>query len=239
MAEHSAPDHKHRPAANSAAPLHSRAGAGGGLSGGLSQPAGWQSLLSFTILFLAWLAGFSSRLFAVIRFESIIHEFDPWSVAAAGGRDGEAGKSRAMSRGGGEPRVPSAGAAGTREGPAARPPLRRSAKLRPCPFPGGSRQPRPPREPRREARGEREREGERRRCGRDTLWRVAGSVRGQHRGAGEGKRREERRCRAAGCPCGRDLGTGRRRLPRIPWSCGRTLRGARGKLWRWQGIGSR
>uniref|UniRef100_A0A672H7F8 Dolichyl-diphosphooligosaccharide--protein glycosyltransferase subunit STT3B n=1 Tax=Salarias fasciatus TaxID=181472 RepID=A0A672H7F8_SALFA len=41
-------------------------------------PAGWQSLLSFTILFLAWLAGFSSRLFAVIRFESIIHEFDPW-----------------------------------------------------------------------------------------------------------------------------------------------------------------
>uniref|UniRef100_A0A671VMR3 Dolichyl-diphosphooligosaccharide--protein glycosyltransferase subunit STT3B n=1 Tax=Sparus aurata TaxID=8175 RepID=A0A671VMR3_SPAAU len=37
-----------------------------------------RSLLSFTILFLAWLAGFSSRLFAVIRFESIIHEFDPW-----------------------------------------------------------------------------------------------------------------------------------------------------------------
>lgn len=59
----------------------SSAGAGGGgLSGGLSQPAGWQSLLSFTILFLAWLAGFSSRLFAVIRFESIIHEFDPWWV---------------------------------------------------------------------------------------------------------------------------------------------------------------
>lgn len=26
----------------------------------------------------AWLAGFLSRLFAVIRFESIIHEFDPW-----------------------------------------------------------------------------------------------------------------------------------------------------------------
>uniref|UniRef100_A0AAY4BYH2 Dolichyl-diphosphooligosaccharide--protein glycosyltransferase subunit STT3B n=1 Tax=Denticeps clupeoides TaxID=299321 RepID=A0AAY4BYH2_9TELE len=50
----------------------------GGLSGGLAQPAGWQSLLSFTVLFLAWLAGFSSRLFAVIRFESIIHEFDPW-----------------------------------------------------------------------------------------------------------------------------------------------------------------
>uniref|UniRef100_A0A8C2C7H9 Dolichyl-diphosphooligosaccharide--protein glycosyltransferase subunit STT3B n=1 Tax=Cyprinus carpio TaxID=7962 RepID=A0A8C2C7H9_CYPCA len=40
--------------------------------------SGFLSLLSFTILFLAWLAGFSSRLFAVIRFESIIHEFDPW-----------------------------------------------------------------------------------------------------------------------------------------------------------------
>uniref|UniRef100_A0A7M4EA42 Dolichyl-diphosphooligosaccharide--protein glycosyltransferase subunit STT3B n=1 Tax=Crocodylus porosus TaxID=8502 RepID=A0A7M4EA42_CROPO len=85
MAEHSGPDsgkHKANHAnANSAALLHGRAGAGtgaGGLSGGLSQPAGWQSLLSFTILFLAWLAGFSSRLFAVIRFESIIHEFDPW-----------------------------------------------------------------------------------------------------------------------------------------------------------------
>uniref|UniRef100_A0A3P9KGY1 Dolichyl-diphosphooligosaccharide--protein glycosyltransferase subunit STT3B n=1 Tax=Oryzias latipes TaxID=8090 RepID=A0A3P9KGY1_ORYLA len=37
-----------------------------------------KSLLSFSILFLACLAGFSSRLFAVIRFESIIHEFDPW-----------------------------------------------------------------------------------------------------------------------------------------------------------------
>uniref|UniRef100_A0ACB8FVA8 Uncharacterized protein n=1 Tax=Sphaerodactylus townsendi TaxID=933632 RepID=A0ACB8FVA8_9SAUR len=97
MAEHSAPDHKHKPGASAAS--NSAAGSsqalansrgssaaagggapagGGGLSGGLSQPAGWQSLLSFTILFLAWLAGFSSRLFAVIRFESIIHEFDPW-----------------------------------------------------------------------------------------------------------------------------------------------------------------
>ncbi|KAG7261525.1 hypothetical protein CRUP_003364 [Coryphaenoides rupestris] len=46
---------------------------------GPGAPAGWQSLLSFTVLFLAWLAGFSSRLFAVIRFESIIHEFDPWA----------------------------------------------------------------------------------------------------------------------------------------------------------------
>ena len=41
-------------------------------------PGGWKSLLSFAILALAWLVGFSSRLFAVIRFESIIHEFDPW-----------------------------------------------------------------------------------------------------------------------------------------------------------------
>ncbi|XP_042898648.1 dolichyl-diphosphooligosaccharide--protein glycosyltransferase subunit STT3B [Parasteatoda tepidariorum] len=39
---------------------------------------GGTSLLKFTILTLAWLLGFSSRLFAVIRFESIIHEFDPW-----------------------------------------------------------------------------------------------------------------------------------------------------------------
>lgn len=94
MAEHATLDHKHKattvnsgassPAlssgrsassANNSVVVHSPVGA---LSGGLSQPAGWQSLLSFTILFLAWLAGFSSRLFAVIRFESIIHEFDPW-----------------------------------------------------------------------------------------------------------------------------------------------------------------
>lgn len=36
------------------------------------------SLLIFIILGLAWLLAFCSRLFAVIRFESIIHEFDPW-----------------------------------------------------------------------------------------------------------------------------------------------------------------
>jgi len=36
------------------------------------------ALLTFAILFLAWISGFASRLFAVIRFESIIHEFDPW-----------------------------------------------------------------------------------------------------------------------------------------------------------------
>ncbi|XP_013396956.1 dolichyl-diphosphooligosaccharide--protein glycosyltransferase subunit STT3B [Lingula anatina] len=44
----------------------------------LTNPSGWTSLLTFFILSLACLAGFSSRLFAVIRFESIIHEFDPW-----------------------------------------------------------------------------------------------------------------------------------------------------------------
>ena len=42
---------------------------------------GRQSLLRVTVLGLAWLAGFCSRLFAVIRFESIIHEFDPWYVS--------------------------------------------------------------------------------------------------------------------------------------------------------------
>jgi len=41
-------------------------------------PLGVKSLVVFTVLLLAWLAGFLSRLFAVIRFESIIHEFDPW-----------------------------------------------------------------------------------------------------------------------------------------------------------------
>ncbi|RZF44984.1 hypothetical protein LSTR_LSTR001945 [Laodelphax striatellus] len=44
----------------------------------VSNPSGWKSLITFTVLLLAWLSGFSSRLFAVIRFESIIHEFDPW-----------------------------------------------------------------------------------------------------------------------------------------------------------------
>uniref|UniRef100_A0A8D3D2B7 dolichyl-diphosphooligosaccharide--protein glycotransferase n=1 Tax=Scophthalmus maximus TaxID=52904 RepID=A0A8D3D2B7_SCOMX len=92
MAEHhAASDGKHKASAGAGGSVHgsSRPGAAvgggggggtgkGGLSGGLTQPAGWQSLLSFSILFLACLAGFSSRLFAVIRFESIIHEFDPW-----------------------------------------------------------------------------------------------------------------------------------------------------------------
>lgn len=42
--------------------------------------AGTQSLLTIIILALACMVAFSSRLFAVIRFESIIHEFDPWCV---------------------------------------------------------------------------------------------------------------------------------------------------------------
>ena len=42
--------------------------------------AGAQSLLSIIILGLACTVAFASRLFAVIRFESIIHEFDPWQV---------------------------------------------------------------------------------------------------------------------------------------------------------------
>lgn len=42
--------------------------------------AGFSTLITVTVLTLAWLAGFASRLFAVIRFESIIHEFDPWYV---------------------------------------------------------------------------------------------------------------------------------------------------------------
>lgn len=46
----------------------------------LSSKSAFSSLIIFTVLLLAWIAGFSSRLFAVIRFESIIHEFDPWSV---------------------------------------------------------------------------------------------------------------------------------------------------------------
>ena len=41
---------------------------------------GTQSLLTVVILVLACIVAFSSRLFAVIRFESVIHEFDPWYV---------------------------------------------------------------------------------------------------------------------------------------------------------------
>lgn len=39
---------------------------------------GISSLIAGLVLLMCWIAGFSSRLFAVIRFESIIHEFDPW-----------------------------------------------------------------------------------------------------------------------------------------------------------------
>merc|ERR1712136_327551 len=44
----------------------------------LLNAVGYKSLITFTVLALAWLVGFASRLFAVIRFESIIREFDPW-----------------------------------------------------------------------------------------------------------------------------------------------------------------
>ena len=50
----------------------------GGPVSGLLNPAGSKSLIVFVVLALAWVVGFASRLFAVIRFESIIHEFDPW-----------------------------------------------------------------------------------------------------------------------------------------------------------------
>jgi dolichyl-diphosphooligosaccharide--protein glycosyltransferase len=36
---------------------------------------GYTSLLTFAVLSLACVVGFASRLFAVVRFESIIHEF--------------------------------------------------------------------------------------------------------------------------------------------------------------------
>ena len=38
------------------------------------------NLLKFVILILIWVVSFSSRMFSVVRFESIIHEFDPWCV---------------------------------------------------------------------------------------------------------------------------------------------------------------
>ncbi|KAJ8978982.1 hypothetical protein NQ317_001455 [Molorchus minor] len=44
----------------------------------INSKTGISSLIIFVVLLLAWIAGFASRLFAVIRFESIIHEFDPW-----------------------------------------------------------------------------------------------------------------------------------------------------------------
>jgi hypothetical protein len=44
----------------------------------LLSPAGLTSLITFIVLSCAYISGFMSRLFSVIRFESIIHEFDPW-----------------------------------------------------------------------------------------------------------------------------------------------------------------
>ena len=44
----------------------------------LTDRTGSKTLLTLTCLLGTWLLGFGSRLFAVIRFESIIHEFDPW-----------------------------------------------------------------------------------------------------------------------------------------------------------------
>ncbi|KAA3674375.1 dolichyl-diphosphooligosaccharide---protein glycosyltransferase [Paragonimus westermani] len=40
--------------------------------------AGLCGLVTFSTLLLAWIVGFCIRLFSVIRFESVIHEFDPW-----------------------------------------------------------------------------------------------------------------------------------------------------------------
>ncbi|CAD6188574.1 unnamed protein product [Caenorhabditis auriculariae] len=45
---------------------------------GKNSQLGLTTLLTFAILALAWFVGFASRLFAIVRFESIIHEFDPW-----------------------------------------------------------------------------------------------------------------------------------------------------------------
>jgi dolichyl-diphosphooligosaccharide--protein glycosyltransferase len=44
----------------------------------LLSPTGLTSLITFIVLTCAYISGFMSRLFSVIRFESIIHEFDPW-----------------------------------------------------------------------------------------------------------------------------------------------------------------
>uniref|UniRef100_A0A1I7UMJ2 dolichyl-diphosphooligosaccharide--protein glycotransferase n=1 Tax=Caenorhabditis tropicalis TaxID=1561998 RepID=A0A1I7UMJ2_9PELO len=43
-----------------------------------SSRVGATTLLTIVVLALAWFVGFASRLFAIVRFESIIHEFDPW-----------------------------------------------------------------------------------------------------------------------------------------------------------------
>eukprot|EP00188_Purpureofilum_apyrenoidigerum_P003114 Plantae.Rhodophyta-Purpureofilum_apyrenoidigerum.ctg3169.p1 GENE.Plantae.Rhodophyta-Purpureofilum_apyrenoidigerum.ctg3169~~Plantae.Rhodophyta-Purpureofilum_apyrenoidigerum.ctg3169.p1 ORF type:complete len:732 (-),score=118.55 Plantae.Rhodophyta-Purpureofilum_apyrenoidigerum.ctg3169:1090-3285(-) len=45
---------------------------------GLTSVRHQEALLRYAILSLTWLLGFSIRLFSVLRYESIIHEFDPW-----------------------------------------------------------------------------------------------------------------------------------------------------------------
>ena len=45
---------------------------------GLWNPTGIKTLLVFTSLACVCITGFMTRLFSVIRYESIIHEFDPW-----------------------------------------------------------------------------------------------------------------------------------------------------------------
>jgi len=44
----------------------------------LKNPTAVSSLIVLVVLSICCVIGFASRLFAVIRFESIIHEFDPW-----------------------------------------------------------------------------------------------------------------------------------------------------------------
>ncbi|CAF0868210.1 unnamed protein product [Adineta steineri] len=43
-----------------------------------SSSAGLKSLITVIILICICISGFISRLFSIIRFESVIHEFDPW-----------------------------------------------------------------------------------------------------------------------------------------------------------------
>lgn len=47
---------------------------------GVLNPTGVKTLLVVISLACVCLTGFMSRLFSVIRYESIIHEFDPWWV---------------------------------------------------------------------------------------------------------------------------------------------------------------
>ena len=64
------------PAKTSSASPSSTIHTGGGNNN--KRYVGSLSLITFAVLVIAWLTGFLSRLFSVIRFESIIHEFDPW-----------------------------------------------------------------------------------------------------------------------------------------------------------------